>query len=322
MSDPTTHTGHEGHMPPGGVGEPPSLWAMLTSWDAGWFYTLFLVALVGVYLAGAIRLWRRGDTWSVLRTLNWVLGVGTLALVTGTGIGTWGMYLFSTHMVQHMVVGMLSPIFLVAAAPITLLLRTLPTQGAGSGVRKGLLFVLHSPVTKVWCSPLVTVSLFVASLYVLYFTPLLDLAMGSHLGHVLMNIHFVGIGILFFGPILAVDPWPRNSSAGARLVEMLIATPFHAFFGIAVMSGGFALSEHFETMGAMMGIDPLEDQQVGGGIAWAFGELPILIVGMYVFSQWVRDESRAAKRYDRQAARDDDAELRKYNEALARLNGQ
>lgn len=317
---PGHHGGHLGtDFTPGHV---PSLWDMLTSWDAGWFYSLFLVALAGIYVFGAVRLWRRGDKWSPLRTLSWLFGVITLALVTGTGVWTWGMMLFSTHMVQHMVVGMLTPIFLVAAAPITLVLRNLPAQGRGSGIRRGVLLVLNSPVTKVWCSPLITVGLFIASLYVLYFTPLLDVAMETHLGHVLMIIHFIAVGILFFGPILAVDPWPRHNSAGARLLEMLIATPFHAFFGVAVMSGGFELSQHFADMGTLLGIDSLEDQRVGGGIAWAFGELPILVVGAFLFAQWVRDEFRAAKRYDRRAQRDDDAELKRYNEQLSRLNNR
>lgn len=312
-------TGHDGHLPDGDV---PSLWEMFTTWDASWGWTLGLLAIAGIYLFGVVLLRRRGDAWSWGRTVSWLFGVLTLALVTGTGVWTWGMALFSTHMVQHMVVGMLTPIFLVAAAPVTLLLRALPARGAGAAVRRGVLGLLHSRYARVMTSPVVTVGLFVASLYVLYFTPLLDLAMATHTGHVLMVVHFIAVGVLFFGPIIAVDPWPRNSSAGARLLEMLVATPFHAFFAVAVMSAGTALSNHYLTIAQSLGVDAVEDQRLGGGIAWASGEIPILVVAGFVFAQWIRDDQRAARRLDRAAARDGDADLKRYNEALAAMHAR
>jgi cytochrome c oxidase assembly factor CtaG len=167
-----------------------------------------------------------------------------------------------------------------------------------------------------------TVTAFVVSLFGLYFTSLLDLAMRSHLGHQLMLIHFLAVGLLFFGPILAVDPWPRRSAPGLRLIELLIAVPFHAFFGVVVMQAGYPLSALFAASTTALGLDPIADQATGGGIAWGFGETPILLVTSIVFVQWVRTDARAARRFDRQAARDGDAVLAAYNDRLRRLHAR
>ena len=295
-------------------------WGDLSAWhpSAGWLSVIGLLA--GGYLVAAILLRRRGVAWPVGRMIAWLLGLVTLTAVTCTGLATFGMTLFSLHMAQHMVLSMLTPILLLLGAPITLALRVLPAAGRAGGPRRLLLAVLHSRFGKVVSHPGVTVPLFVASLFSLYFTELLDVAMGSHLGHQLMLVHFLMVGLLFFGPILAVDPWPRRSSPGLRLVEMLTAVPFHAFFGVIVMHAGYPLSDTFAASARTLGVDPLADQATGGGIAWGFGEAPILIVTIVVFLQWVRTDTRAARRFDRQAVRDGDAQLAAYNARLRRLH--
>lgn len=66
--------------------------------------------------------------------------------------------------------------------------------------------------------------------------------------------------------------------------------------------------------------DLLHDQRVGGGLAWATGELPMLLVIITLLVRWSRDDEREAARRDRRTDAAD-AELRAYNEMLARLAG-
>jgi len=87
--------------------------------------------LLLAYGLAVVRLRRRGDRWPIGRSVAWVLGVASIAAVTCTGVGGYGMELFSVHMVQHMVLSMLSPILLLLGAPITLALRTLPAARRG-----------------------------------------------------------------------------------------------------------------------------------------------------------------------------------------------
>ncbi|WP_412160078.1 cytochrome c oxidase assembly protein, partial [Pantoea sp. SIMBA_079] len=70
----------------------------------------------------------RGASWPVHRPLCWSAGVVIVLAMTATGIDGYGMELFSAHMVQHMVLSMFAPIFLVLGAPVTLALRALPAR--------------------------------------------------------------------------------------------------------------------------------------------------------------------------------------------------
>ncbi|WP_241780254.1 cytochrome c oxidase assembly protein, partial [Streptomyces wadayamensis] len=107
--------------------------------------------------------------------------------------------MFSVHMVQHMVISMLTPILLLLGAPITLALRALPVAGRGrTGPRELLLKLLHSWYMRIITHPAFTIPMFIASLYALYFTPLFDYLMGSTVGHIVMMVHFLAVGLVFF----------------------------------------------------------------------------------------------------------------------------
>ncbi|MGA8114457.1 MAG: cytochrome c oxidase assembly protein, partial [Actinocatenispora sp.] len=293
----------------------------LLSLSVDWFFLIGCVLAAAGYLAGVLRLRRRGHHWPVLRTVVWLLGLLTILAVTCTGLGSYGMELFSVHMIQHMVLSMFSPILLLLAAPITLALRAIsPAPRGHRGPREILVAVLRSRAARVLTSPLVTLPLFVVSLYGLYFAPVFDLAMGSWAGHHWMLVHFVLVGLAFFWPIMGTDPAPHRPPHVFRMVELFIAMPFHAFFGIAVMQSANLLTTTFAHPPAFWGIDALADQHTGGAIAWAFSEAPTLLVLGALFFQWARAEERTARRADRAADRDGDAELTAYNAYLARIN--
>jgi putative membrane protein len=288
------------------------------------------VALAVAYGVGLVRLHRRGVRWPVLRTVAWFGGCASLCYVTASGLQTYGMALFSLHMVQHMVLTMISPLLLLLGAPVTLALRALPAVAGPAGMpRRLLLSGLHSRLGQAVASPLFTVPLFIASLYGVYFTPVFDDLMGSTPGHTLMLLHFLVTGLLFFGPILAIDPWPRRTGHGGRMLELLLPAPFHAFFGVVVMMSSSVLLTSYANPPASWGIDPLYDQGAAGGIAWSFGEFPTVLVLAVVFFSWTRSEERANRAadraHDRAVARGqsgEDPALTAYNERLRRLAAQ
>nr|WP_240509811.1 cytochrome c oxidase assembly protein [Streptomyces malaysiense] len=300
---------------------PPTLGRLL-AWHPQPLPVEPLVCLLGLALYGLAvwRLRRRGDHWPHHRTLLWSAGVLTVAAVTCTGLNGYGMQMFSAHMVQHMVLSMLSPILLLLGAPITLALRALPAAGRGrTGPREILVRLVHSRLARVVSSPFFTLPLFIASLYGLYFTPLFDFFMHSWLGHEWMLAHFLMTGLLFFWPIMGVDPAPRRPSHVLRMLELFIGMPFHAFFGIAVMMSSGLIVGFYAHPPAAWHLDPLADQNTGGGIAWAFSEIPTVLVLLALLVQWAASDRRTADRTDRQARRDQDAELTAYNAYLARL---
>lgn len=323
--------------PPAGAEGPPSRTEVLLGYDLSgpptllrlaleWRFDLILgtAALLGAaaYLAGAWRLRRRGDAWPVGRTVAWLSGCAALLIATSSGIGRYGPAMFSVHMAEHMILSMLVPILFVLGAPVTLALRSLPpaVRGAPPGPRAWLLAVVHSPPARWLTHPLVSLPLFVGSYYALYFSDLFAAALPEHGAHVLMNLHFLVTGALFFWPLVGVDPAPRRLPAVARMGVVFASVPFHAFFGVALMSANEVIGGQFYRGLALPWVpDPLRDQQLGGGLAWASGELPLLIVVIALLVQWSRLDERSARRDDRRADADGGSDLAAYNAMLHRL---
>ncbi|MEU9781355.1 cytochrome c oxidase assembly protein [Streptomyces phaeochromogenes] len=302
---------------------PPFTLGRGLAWSPDPFFLVACLLGLALYGWGVVRLVRRGDAWPVGRTVAFVVGVLSVMLVLCTGLNDYGMVMFSVHMVQHMVISMLSPILILLGAPITLALRALPTAGRDrKGPRELLLMFLHSRFMRVVTHPAFTIPLFIASLYALYFTPIFDFLMDSKTGHIAMMCHFLAVGLVFFWPIMGVDPGPHRPGYLMRMLELFAGMPFHAFFGIALMMASEPMVETYKNPPASLGIDALADQTAAGGIAWAFSEIPSVLVLLALLFQWHRSEERQARRSDRAADRDGDKELEAYNAYLASLNAR
>lgn len=302
---------------------PPFTLGRGLAWSAEPFFLTACAAGLVLYAVGVLRLVRRGDRWPVGRTVAFVLGVLTVLVTMCTGLNDYGMVMFSVHMVQHMILSMLSPILLLLGAPVTLLLRALPVAARGrTGPRELVLKLLHSRFMKVVTHPAFTIPVFIASLYGLYFTPLFDRLMQSGTGHAAMMVHFLAVGLLFFWPIMGVDPGPHRSGYVLRMLELFAGMPFHAFFGIALMMASGPMIGVYDHPAASLGITALSDQTAAGGIAWAFSEVPSVLVLLALLLQWYRSEQRRARRTDRAADRDGDRELEAYNAYLAALHAR
>ncbi|MGQ4512895.1 cytochrome c oxidase assembly protein [Streptomyces sp. DW26H14] len=287
------------------------------------FFLVSCALGIVLYGWGVLRLRRRGDAWSPGRSASFLLGVLLVGLTMCTGLNDYGMVMFSVHMVQHMLISMVAPILLLLGAPVTLALRTLPVLGRGrKGPRELLLMLLHSRFVRVVSHPVFTIPVFIASLYGLYFTPIFDFLMRSEAGHIVMMVHFLAVGLLFFWPIMGIDPGPHRSGYLMRMLELFAGMPFHAFFGIALMMASQPMINTYRHPAASLGVDALSDQTAAGGIAWAFSEVPSVLVLLALVFQWYRSDQRQATRQDRAADRDGDKELAAYNAYLASLQAR
>jgi putative copper resistance protein D len=187
-------------------------------------------------------------------------------------------------------------------------------------MREWLLAALHSRLSRLLTNPVVATALFVAGFYGLYLGGLFDAAVGSHMGHVVMNVHFLVSGYLFYWVVIGVDPTPRPIPPLAKVAVVFATLPLHAFFGVVLMGMPTVLGESFyRSLHLSWHTDLLGDQRLGGGIAWAAGEIPLIVVMIALLVQWSRGDRRTARRLDRAADRDDDAELAAYNAMLAEL---
>jgi cytochrome c oxidase assembly factor CtaG/putative copper export protein len=290
-----------------------------TAWNFDLVWLLICAFGIFFYVAGVLRLYRRGDSWPWYRTFLWISGLVLLFFITNGGVNSYEMYLFSAHMGAHMALGMMVPILLVPGAPVTLAMRAIVKRADGSrGGREWITIAVHSRYAAIISNPIFATVNFVGSLWLFYYTPIFRWATQDHIGHEWMIVHFLLAGYLFVQSLVGIDPVPGRLPYPFRLVQLLIAMTVHAFFGLAIMnSDGLLLADWFGAMGRTWGSPPLQDQHEGGAIAWSVGEIPNLILAVTIAFQWYRADMREAKRNDRQAARTNEAELAAYNEMLA-----
>lgn len=307
--------------------QPPTLTRLVTLFSPDALFIALLLVALALYIYGVALLRKRGDTWAIGRTLSFLFGLFIINLATSGGLGLYALFSFEWHMIAHMALGMIAPIFLVLGAPITLALRTLPIGRTPQerGIRGTLLAALHSRPAVLLTNPITAIALFDGSLFILYFTNLFGDLMQQHVGHLFMNIHFVLAGFLFFHVIIGIDPNPKKVPHIIRIVLLFAAMALHAFFSIALMSGTTLIDMgYYQSLQTPWLPDLLLDQQKGGSIGWAMGEIPILIALVATFIQWMRDDSREAKRIDRAEARHaamgELDELAHYNAYLNRLH--
>jgi len=260
--------------------------------------TLLLLGLAAAYLSGVHRLHAGGHRWPLGRTVAFLAGgLGTIALATVSGLAAYDDTLFSAHMIQHMLLIMVAPIFLALGAPLTLALRTLPTAP-----RAALLVVLHSRLARLLTFPLIPFALFTLSSYALYFTGWYEATLRHAGPHALLHAHFLAVGCLFFWPLVGLDPVPGRVAYPFRALLMFASLPLHAILGLTIMQTRHVIAGDFYARAAP-GIDHLADQNAGGGLLWGGGDIVAILMFGALIAQWIRASEREAAREDRRLDR-------------------
>jgi cytochrome c oxidase assembly factor CtaG len=280
--------------------EPLTPGRLLTGWTFDPAMAALLLAVAAFYLYGVWVLRRRGDSWSWARTGSFVvLGLGSAAVATQSAVAAYDTVLLSAHMVQHMLLSMVTPVFLALGAPVTLALRTLTATPRG-----WLLRLLHSRVARVLAFPPVAFALFVLSPWALYLTDWYEATLRSAYLHEMLHVHFLVVGSLFFWPLLGVDPVPGRVAYPFRMLTVFATLPFHAFLGVTVMSMSTLIARDWYTgLHLGWGPTPAEDQYLAGGLLWGSGDVVGLVFFGVLFVQWVRHSQREAVREDRRLDR-------------------
>ncbi len=243
---------------------------------------------------------RRGDHWPPGRTAGWLGGCTALLWATNGAPGVYGDVLFSMHVVEHMTVGMLVPVLLVVAAPITLALCALRRRtDGGRGPREWLLELVHARYLRLLTRAPVAGALLVGSLMGFYYTPAFGIAMSTLTGHVLMTAHFLTVGYMFAWVVCGPGPRPTRPTYPLRLVMLIVTMAFHAFVGVSMMSGREILGEAwFSRLDRTWGPSLAEDQYLGRALAWGLGDYPVAVLTAALAIAWIRSDNRESRRYD------------------------
>src|SRR5690606_36445724 len=158
-----------------------------------------VVAMAVLYALGLRALSGRGRRWPLGRTVAFAGGLLALVGATQSGLERYDTVLFSAHVVQHVLLGVVASFLLALGAPITLALQASrrPTQVA-------LLRVLRSAPVHLFSNPIVAWALFGLTLFALYFTPIYELSLRNEAVHQLVHLHFVVAGSVFFWAVIGL----------------------------------------------------------------------------------------------------------------------
>ena len=290
------------HADPGNQPPPLDWLRLFIEWKWDWLFAVpACIGLFG-YLWLVWRLHRRGDRWPAVRTWSWCVGgIGTAVVAGMSSLGAYDTVLFSVHMVQHMMLTMITPVFLAVGAPVTLLLRNLGKDGRRRAMR-----VLHSPPLRVLFFPPLATALLITTPFALYLTELYRYTLDVDWAHDLLHVYMVTVGCLFFFPLLGNDPMPNRLPYPMRILLLFITMPAQAFLGTTIMGSSRLIAEDwYLAFGRAWPPSPIDDQYIAGAIMWATGDLTMGVIMAVLLAQWYSESKREAARIDRQLDREE-----------------
>ncbi len=233
------------------------------------------VLCCALYTYAAGRLRRRGDAWARGRDAVWWLGWAVLVCSVEV---PWGTYLppFTAHTVAHLGAGMVAPLLVVVARPVTLALRTVPVA-----VRRGLVSLTRARVVRFLVLPPVAAVIDVGGLWLLYRAPL---PAGVHHSPLLYP-HLFAAGTLFTFSVLALDPLRHRPGLPLRAGTLLVAAAAHAVLAKSLWAAGPPGTAYAAA-----------DLRMASQLMYYGGDLVEIALAVVVAHQWYRAEGRALRR--------------------------
>jgi putative membrane protein len=194
---------------------------------------------------------------------------------------------FSWHMVQHLLLVMVAPPLLLLGRPLLLTRRA-----SSPRVRRLVTSVLRSRVIHALTHPVVAWVGFVSVLWATHFTDLYQLALTNGWVHAAEHGLYFGAGMIFWFPVVGVEPSPRRLSHGARLLYLFTAAAAGALLASTLLQSARVLYPAYGGAGAMA------DQHAAGAIMWIGEGLLFLLALLIVTASWARQDRRDADRAD------------------------
>ena len=252
-----------------------------------WSWSLHPSVIIGTGLLGALYFYgigplRRRHGWppaspGQIVSFSASLAVLLLAL-NGPMHDLSDYYLFSMHMVQHLLLTLVFPPLLLAGIP-EWLLRPLLSQGS----------VLR--IARLLTRPWVAAALFSASIAVWHLIPFYDLMMRSHEVHITTHLMFMVTATLMWWPVMGPAPEvPRLPTGPAMLYLFLVGIPMQIVAALITFSDEI-LYPWYVSAPRTWGLSPLDDQQLGGLLMWIPGNLYIFAAIGVLFFRWAKEES-------------------------------
>ena len=245
-----------------------------------------------MYLRGA----RARSRWPIWRTLLFLLGLVALIASLASPIDTIALELFSVHMLQHMLLLVVTAPLLLAGAPVRPLLRGLPLVVRRTVIRAVARNTAFRALVHVVRHPLMAAALYVVGLYAWHVPALYDTALDHPTVHVVEHLWFLLVALIFWSVVIDPVPFRATLPYAARI-------PFLLLVGAAqntILGGLLAFSDrlyytHYATTTLAYGLEPVTDQRLGGAVMWVPGDLIFLVAASFSFFLWLQSEEQAQR---------------------------
>jgi len=272
---------------------PVDGWGALGRWALEPAMVAILLGVGSAYLAGCVRARRLGRSFPARRPIAFAAGWVALVLALVSPVDVYADVSFTVHMLQHLLLTFVAPPLLALGAPITLALATLPTREARS-----LAGVLRSRGASILGNPVVGWALFVGVPIVVHASRLFDVALASSGWHALEHAAWVGAALVYWWPIVGVDPSPHPVGFGARLLSLLLAMPAMSFLALVIYTADAPLYRTYASLPSPWGPQALADQRNAAVLMWLAGNLALVAAMLLVAASWKRHDDEAQRRLE------------------------
>ena len=217
------------------------------------------------------------------QVITFSLGVLTLYIAAGTPIHDISeQYLFSVHMVQHLLFTMVAVPLLLVGTPAWLWQALLRRPGV-------------MPVARLLTNPLVAFSVFNAVLLVTHLPSVVDLALREHEFHLLVHVVLVVSAIMMWWPILSTVPELPRLSYPLQMAYLFLQSLLPAVLASFITFSDGVVYRFYGEAPRIWGLSPIDDQQIAGGLMKLVGSLILWGFIAVAFFRWYQGEQRASQ---------------------------
>jgi putative copper export protein/cytochrome c oxidase assembly factor CtaG len=262
----------------------PGAWGWLTSWNVDLFWLMVAVLIAATYAAGVLRLRRRGVSWPAGRAVAAAIAVVSLVVATSGSLHQYDRFLISANVGAHLLLGLVVPALVWAAAPVQLIrAAVLPRDDDSTGVREWTGVLVDNAAVRYLVQPFPAFVLLAAVWWAFYGTQAVRWSAGDPIGRTVIDVVFLLVGLLalptLFTPIAAGARAASMTAFLVRVVGAVVVAVGTVSLGVAMQGPlGLLQASWFGAMGRAWGPDPLVDQARGGVVLVVAGVLLVVAV--------------------------------------------
>lgn len=277
----------------------PGAWGWLTQWNIDLFWLMAAVLLAATYAAGVVRLRRAGVHWPVRRSVAAALAIISLVVATSGSLHQYDRFLVSANVGAHVLLGLVVPALVWAAAPVVLIRAAVhPRDDDSTGVREWTGVLVDNAAVRYLVQPFPAFLLAAAVWWAYFATDAVRWSVSDSTGRTVIDVGFLLVGLLamptLFTPVAAGQHHPTRGAAVVRIVGAAVVAAGAVSLGVAMRGPlGLLQASWFGAMGRTWGPDPLVDQARGGLVLAAAGVLLLVAVVVVVLVQLRRAGSAA-----------------------------